>query len=112
MAVGAAAAGTQSEPIGYAIEKEHAIGAHRLRERERARKRSRSAPFITSHEARSGIFNDKKGANAKINFTTITQNTVSNVIKICSPLRAGLCERTLKNKIRLQFEVFIDWIVF
>ncbi|CAH2062577.1 unnamed protein product, partial [Iphiclides podalirius] len=41
MAVGAAAAGTQSEPIGYAIEKEHAIGAHRLRERERARKRSR-----------------------------------------------------------------------
>ncbi|CAG5037368.1 unnamed protein product [Parnassius apollo] len=43
MAVGAAAAGTQSEPIGYAIEKEHAIGAHRLRERERARNRSRQA---------------------------------------------------------------------
>lgn len=50
----------RSEPVGYASEKERAIGAGRLCERKRARNRSRSAPLIISHAARSSILNDKK----------------------------------------------------
>jgi hypothetical protein len=75
---------------------EHAIGADRLREREKIRV-IRSAPLIISYQARSSILNDKRGAQAKINPTTNTKTSVFNVIRICSPLRAGLSKRTLNH---------------
>jgi hypothetical protein len=77
---------------------EHAIRADRLCEREKVRVRSRSAPLNISHQARSSILNDKMGAHAKINLTTNnTKTSVFNVIRIYSPLRAGLSERTLTH---------------
>ncbi|KAJ8707919.1 hypothetical protein PYW08_010285 [Mythimna loreyi] len=54
---------TQSEPIGCASEKEHAIGADRLRERERARNRSRSAA-----RARKSMQSEPNGCTIEKNY--------------------------------------------
>ncbi|PZC78211.1 hypothetical protein B5X24_HaOG202462 [Helicoverpa armigera] len=86
-------------------EREHAIGAKRLQDQEKVRDWNRSAPLIISYRALSSILNDKSSAHAKINLTTNTKNSVFNVLRICSPVRADLCEQTLT---KLRFHVCVQ----
>lgn len=70
----------------FKVNKKQLFFNNRLRERQKVRDRIWSAPLMISHQARSSILNDK--------------STVFNVITICSPLRGGLCERTLSRLLR------------